>query len=523
MVHRKSLQLLAITVSLFTLGTPYNKREVQPTEITDEIGPDNIEMGPQLGFIGELYDMTRALGKSAILSCKISGEPPMNLYIMHDRIASYRNKQKKRNLPSETIYDPAKPNELSVIYRLDNLQGKHEGVYKCQGESINGQISISAMTLTLVDPCEGVECGFREQCVNVKGNGICTCDFPCGETYEPVCSDGITFGSMCHLERSECRKGAYAKEISTGACADVEDLPTEGTCTLSGEGHVSKFNGDFFTFKGGCPYKMVEDTRGGTFIVYAMTEMCGDTNQAICLRSVTIYVDRIYGFSIERGWVINDNGRRRNVMNGERIILGGGAVSITRDGKTMVGKIENKQIEFFYDGLNYFKLSVPLDFVSKHDDFAGFCGPIPVDYVPGVGRDISTVEDIPMPALGSEELCKPEFGAPVCSDPEIPSQVRQAFMENDEIAPCTTIIPVDLYLEQAIQDTCGCDMKNGHNYCFCNILYSYAEDCRQAGVDIDFAKVGDHCEKSYHKDVFKSEGISYNRRRWYYQHKKRGH
>ena len=51
-------------------------------------------------------------------------------------------------------------------------------------------------------------------------------------------------------------------------------------------------------------------------------------------------------------------------MNGERIILGGGAVSITRVGKTMVGKIENKQIEFFYDGLNYFKLSVPLDFVS---------------------------------------------------------------------------------------------------------------------------------------------------------------
>ena len=38
----------------------------------------------------------------AILSCKIVGEPPMNLYIMHDRIATFRNKQKKRNLPSET-------------------------------------------------------------------------------------------------------------------------------------------------------------------------------------------------------------------------------------------------------------------------------------------------------------------------------------------------------------------------------------------------------------------------------------
>ena len=41
-----------------------------------------------------------------------------------------------------------------------------------------------------------------------------------------------------------------------------------------------------------------------------------------------------------------------------------GAVSITRVGKTLVGRIENKKIEFVYDGLNYFKLSVPLDFVS---------------------------------------------------------------------------------------------------------------------------------------------------------------
>ena len=41
-----------------------------------------------------------------------------------------------------------------------------------------------------------------------------------------------------------------------------------------------------------------------------------------------------------------------------------GAVSISRVGKTMVGRIENKKIEFFYDGLNYFKLTVPLDYVS---------------------------------------------------------------------------------------------------------------------------------------------------------------
>ena len=79
---------------------------------------------------------------------------------------------------------------------------------------------------------------------------------------------------------------------------------------------------------------------------------------------MTIYVDRIYGFSLERGWLINDNGKSRNVANGETVILGMGAVTITRTGKTLVGEVANKGIMFYYDGLNYFKISVPLDYVS---------------------------------------------------------------------------------------------------------------------------------------------------------------
>jgi len=520
MVFRKSLQLLT-TVSLIIIVTANNPpADVEPTEITDE-GPDNIVA--QMKFIDELYDMTRNIGREALLSCRVHGAPPMNLYIMHDRIQTWRNKQKKRNLPSETIYDPRKPNELAVVYRIENLKEKHEGVYKCQAESITGEVAVSAMTLTLVDPCDGVECGFMQECVNVKGRGICTCDYDCDETYNPVCSDQITFSSMCHLKRSQCREGALADDISPGACPDVGELPTKANCSLSGEGHVSMFNGDYFTFRGQCPYKMVEDTRGGNFIVYAMTERCGDDNAAQCLRSITIYVDRIYGFSIERGWQINDNGRRRNVMNGEQIILGGGAVSITRSGKTLVGRIENKQIMFFYDGLQYFKLSVPLDFVTKYEDFAGVCGPIPVDHVPSVGRDISSVSDVSMPSLGSEELCRPEFGPPECSNPEIFNQVKDVFNNNAEIRACAAVVPAELYITRAAIDTCTTDHNKELNYGFCNVLYAYAEDCRQAGVEFSFSEVGSLCQKSFHKDVFKSEGVSYNRRRWYHNNRKRGH
>jgi len=554
MVSRNLLQLLT-AVSLVLIGAPLDVSDlpldqdpspgtespyehsttfeysVEPTEITDE-GPDQLNDRP-LEYIDKLYDMTRNLGREAILSCRIRGTPPMNLYILHDRIATFKMKNKKRNLPCETIYDPDKPDELAVVYRLENLQEKHEGVYKCQGESITGQVTVSTMVLTLVDPCDSIECGFMEQCVNVKGNGICTCDFECSETYDPVCGDGITYSSMCHLDRSQCRRGAYAASIEPGACAKVEVVPTKANCTLSGEGHVSMFNGDYFSFRGirvpphsgACPYKMVEDTRGGTFIVYAMTELCGDDSKATCLRSITMYVDRIYGFSIERGWLINDNGRRRNVMPGEQIILGGGAVSITRIGKTMVGRIENKQIQFYYDGLNYFKVSVPLDFVEREDDFRGFCGSIPVDHVPtSIGRDISTVSDVPMPSLGSEELCRPQFGSPECTDPNIPRQVRDVLSNNEDIARCATTVPIDLYMDRAVKDTCACAHREDLNYCFCNILYVYAEECRQWGVDISLASIGGYCANSFHKQVFKAEGLDFKRHRWYYATgKKRGH
>ena len=39
-------------------------------------------------------------------------------------------------------------------------------------------------------------------------------------------------------------------------------------------------------------------------------------------------------------------------------------MTISRVGKTMVGSIINKGITFFYDGLNYFKVKVPFEYVD---------------------------------------------------------------------------------------------------------------------------------------------------------------
>ena len=74
------------------------------------------------------------------------------------------------------------------------------------------------------------------------------------------------------------------------------------------------------------------------------------------------------------------------------------------------------------------------------------------------------------------------------------------------VESCVETIPIATYLERAIQDTCACDHRSDHNYCFCNVLFSYLEDCRQDDVDVDvsFADVGDLCSKSLAKPPFKA-------------------
>lgn len=492
---------------------------IGPTEILDEL-VDNLMLSEPITFIDGLYPVVRNIGKPVTLVCNVRGPPPLNLYIVHDRIATFLARNQKRFLQVDTIYDPAVPDRLGVVHTISAVEERDGGVYRCQAESIDGQVAVSTATLTVVDPCEGVTCGYEEQCVNVNGNGICTCNFECPmEAQEPVCVGQVTYSSLCHFGRVECRRGSPSNvELVPGVCpgqAELE-LPTEVSCSISGEGHVSKFNGDYFSFRGNCPYYMISDTRGGKLIVYARTERCNSDKSGMCLQSVTIYVDRVFGFSIERGFLVNDNGKSRSPANNEKLLLGGGVVSVTRRGKTIVGTIENKNIKFFYDGLNYFKITIPIEYVDSESDLGGFCGGIPLDYIPLDGRDISFVESISLTALGDEEVCKPEFGAPVCMDPNIAASVASAFEDNEQIAECAAVIPMERYIERAIQDTCSCSAESLQtNSCFCNMLYAYVEDCFQAGVEISFE--GELCPISYHKDVFKLEGVDYRRyrKRWY--------
>nr|CAH8875568.1 unnamed protein product [Trichobilharzia regenti] len=76
------------------------------------------------------------------------------------------------------------------------------------------------------NPCLHHKCRWQgETCqVDINGEAKCTCPEPCPQVVSPVCgSDGITYDSTCHLERTACQKMREIHVLYSGECSQVKD------------------------------------------------------------------------------------------------------------------------------------------------------------------------------------------------------------------------------------------------------------------------------------------------------------
>ncbi|CAH8680441.1 unnamed protein product [Schistosoma rodhaini] len=76
------------------------------------------------------------------------------------------------------------------------------------------------------NPCLHHKCRWQgEKCqVDVNGQAKCTCPEPCPSAVSPVCgSDGVTYDSICHLERTACQKMREIRVIYSGECSEPKD------------------------------------------------------------------------------------------------------------------------------------------------------------------------------------------------------------------------------------------------------------------------------------------------------------
>ena len=73
-----------------------------------------------------------------------------------------------------------------------------------------------------INPCDGVPCGRKRECVVQNDTPVCVCRTICSGREEPVCgNDGVTYGNLCELHRASCLTGRRLYRVSDRSCTSV--------------------------------------------------------------------------------------------------------------------------------------------------------------------------------------------------------------------------------------------------------------------------------------------------------------
>ncbi|XP_038060853.1 agrin-like isoform X2 [Patiria miniata] len=77
-------------------------------------------------------------------------------------------------------------------------------------------------------PCNSFQCEFGKCILNLEGSPTCACISSCPDIYVPVCGgDGVTYYSICHLQKEQCLRSEAIHVIANGPCLNQ----SEGLCS----------------------------------------------------------------------------------------------------------------------------------------------------------------------------------------------------------------------------------------------------------------------------------------------------
>ncbi|XP_066579842.1 otogelin-like protein [Amia ocellicauda] len=335
------------------------------------------------------------------------------------------------------------------------------------------------------------------------------------------CPPTCTFEKECLGSNLHCLDGCYCPDglvMENGTCIAVANCPcvyhgtayplghvleqgcsvcicsggvwncTENNCTaecsVTGDSHITSFDGRIFMYSGTCQYVLVKSWRTTRFTLTLQNMPCGENVEHSCIHSVTLVVDE-------------DVSRQ---------------VTLTRDGEVLIGVNQAASLPFSDDIVEVRKLTslftrlktsfglrlrfdrsggrlyVLLD-SSWKGGTVGLCGPfngnLRDDFLSPSGM-IEGTPQLHINAWKVSSACTSPVNIPIIDPCEMNQQnvfyASQCDVINEELfAPCHSYISPSVYFQQCRFQACRCGST-----CLCTALAHYAYVCAKHKVIIDF-------------------------------------
>ncbi|KAL5268447.1 hypothetical protein ACHWQZ_G002348 [Mnemiopsis leidyi] len=351
-----------------------------------------------------------------------------------------------------------------------------DGVEYSQGETVN-------------KPCS--------QCVCEEGK------FACSPAQCDVLGVEGAGSRKCHYRDEMYPEGSViSQQCKTCTCdgrdwvCDNENCPA--SCFVSGDPHYRTFDGKFVDFQGSCRYLAARllPSSNTTFTVEVESEPCGSSG-VTCTKGVYITLggkrgeDTVILRSLE---TVNINGVEaaipyRSERYGYTIaIIGFQLFLITPFG-----------IDVSWDGLT--RVYVTSDPIWMNQ-FEGMCGNFnldPSDDMRTYEGEITTSQIDFGNSWKMSEQC-PEVTTESVTHPCQVHPLRAPFastqcdlLKSHLFEECHGVVDVERYYDNCYYDVCGCDL-GGDCTCLCDAIATYAKECSDNGVIIDWRATTRECD-----------------------------
>ncbi|KAF5892797.1 otogelin-like protein, partial [Clarias magur] len=341
-----------------------------------------------------------------------------------------------------------------------------------------------------------------------------TCADGCGDSFVhrdciSCCPPTCTFEKECLGTNLHCLDGCYCPDgmiLQNGTCIAVSQCPcvyhgtayplghvleqgctvcvcmggvwncTENNCTsectVTGDSHVTTFDGRIYMHMGKCQYVLAKSRGNTKFTVTVQYAACGEVNS--CSHSVTLVVDE----DVSRQVTLNREGA---------VIIGANVVSVRRLTSVFVGLRASFGLKLHYDwhgGRIYLKLES-----TWSGGTLGLCGTLNGnlrdDFLSPAGM-IEGTPQLHVNAWKVSSACISPVNIPVIDPCEMNQQ--NGFyaslcdvLTGDVFAACHAYVSPGVYHQQCRYQACRCG-----NGCLCTALAHYAYVCSKHHVTIYF-------------------------------------